>query len=190
MRVIGDCVSSQIWASIATFGAQCKGIIKRWSYEVSADMSRNSKKSPRMAILGRGIALSALLTLAACADQGVGQRGYVLDGKALDQIKPGSSAEQVVLVMGSPSTTSTVGGKTYYYISQKVSQPALFLNEKITDQRVVAIYLDSKNKVERIANYGMQDGKVFDFISRTTPTGGTENAFISGLFRRLGAAVV
>lgn len=136
------------------------------------------------------VAASALLAVAGCADQGIGQRGYVLDEKAFEQIKPGASAEQVILAMGTPSTTSTVGGKTYYYISQKVSQPVLFMNEKITDQRVIAIYLDGKNKVERVANYGMQDGKVFDFISRTTPTGGAENAFLSNLFRRLGAPAV
>ena len=135
-------------------------------------------------------AIAATLLVAGCADQGVGRRGFVLDDRSLDQIKPGSSAEQVILVLGTPSTTSTVGGKTYYYISQKVSQPVLFMNEKITDQRVVAIYLDGKNKVERVANYGMQDGKVFDFISRTTPTGGQDSAFISGLFRRLGQSAL
>lgn len=133
-------------------------------------------------------AMALALGLGGCiGDQGVGVRGHLIDDKALDQIRVGSSAEQVILVMGTPSTTSTVGGKAYYYIQQKVSQPVLFLNERITDQRVVAIYLDSKNKVERVANYGLQDGKVFDFISRTTPTGGQEAAFLAGLFRRIGA---
>ncbi|MCA0404711.1 MAG: outer membrane protein assembly factor BamE, partial [Proteobacteria bacterium] len=98
-----------------------------------------------------GLAL-ALSLLGACADQSPGTRGWVLDDKALDQIKPGSSAEQVVLVLGTPSTTSTVGGKTYYYISQKVNQQFSFLPEKITDQRVVAVYLDKNNKVARVAN--------------------------------------
>jgi len=135
-------------------------------------------------------ALFCVVLLSACADQGVGQRGFVLDEKALEQVKVGSSAEQVILLLGTPSTTSTVGGKAYYYISQKVSQPMLFLNERITDQRVVAVYLDGKNKVERIANYGLQDGKVFDFISRTTPTAGNDASFISSLFRRLGASAV
>jgi outer membrane protein assembly factor BamE (lipoprotein component of BamABCDE complex) len=136
--------------------------------------------------------LAGLAMLGGCmlGDQGPGMRGHLIDDKALDQVKVGSSAEQVVLVMGTPSTTSTVGGKTYYYIQQKVSQPVLFLNERITDQRVVAIYLDDKNKVTRVANYGLQDGKVFDFISRTTPTGGQESAFLSNLFRRIGAPSV
>jgi outer membrane protein assembly factor BamE (lipoprotein component of BamABCDE complex) len=135
-------------------------------------------------------ALAAALTLSACADQGVGQRGYVVDEKALEQIKVGSSAEQVILVMGTPSTVSTVGGGTYYYISQRLSKPVLFLDDRITDQRVIAFYLDRNNKVERIADYGLRDGKIFDFISRTTPTGGQEASFLGNVFRRIGASAV
>ena len=137
-----------------------------------------------------GIALAALMLGGCLTDQSPGTRGFVLDEKALDQIRPGSSAEQVVLVLGTPSTTATVGGKTYYYISQKVSQTFQFMEEKITDQRVVAIYLDKNNKVERVANYGLKDGKVFDFIARETPTGGADNSFVASLFRRIGALAV
>ena len=153
-------------------------------------MQRESKFGTTRSV-GVAGALALALALGGCiGDQGVGVRGHLIDDKALDQIKVGSAAEQVILVMGTPSTTSTVGGKTYYYIQQKVSQPVLFLNERITDQRVVAVYIDGKNKVERIANYGLQDGKVFDFISRTTPTGGQEAAFLSNLFRRIGQAAL
>jgi len=110
-------------------------------------------------------------------------RGYVLDERALEQIKPGSSAESVVLIMGTPSVVSTVGGKGYYYVSQKLSQRYQFMNKAITDQRVIAIHLDKNNKVERVAHYGMEDGKVFDFISGRTPTGGEELTFVRQLLR-------
>ncbi|KAF0230873.1 MAG: small protein A domain-containing [Beijerinckiaceae bacterium] len=153
-------------------------------------MKRVLTRSRAATIRLGGVALAALLLGGCMADQSPGTRGFVLDEKALDQIKPGSSAEQVVLVLGTPSTTSTVGGKTYYYISQKVSQRFQFMDEKITDQRVIAIYLTDKNKVERVANYGLKDGVVFDFISRTTPTGGIENSFVTSLFRRIGASAV
>ena len=82
-----------------------------------------------------------------------------------------------MLVLGTPSTVATVSGETFYYISQK-SQRTAFLNPEITDQRVLAVYFDQTRRVERVANYGMQDGKVFDFISRTTPTGGQESNII------------
>ena len=105
------------------------------------------------------------------------QRGYILDEAALAQVPPGSSQEQVLLVLGTPSTVATVSGETFYYISQK-SQRTAFLNPEITDQRVLAVYFDQSRRVQRMANYGMQDGKVFDFISRTTPTGGQESNII------------
>jgi outer membrane protein assembly factor BamE (lipoprotein component of BamABCDE complex) len=50
--------------------------------------------------------------------------------------------------------------------------------DKVIDQRVVAVYFDANSNVERIANYGLQDGQVFDFISRTTPTGGSDQNFL------------
>lgn len=135
-----------------------------------------------------GAASLAALLLGACADQSIGTRGYIIDDKALEQIRVGSSAEQVILVMGTPSTVSTVGGQTYYYISQRLRRPIVAMTDRITDQRVVAIYLDKSNKVERVADYGLKDGVVFDFISRTTPTGGQEASFLGNLFRRIGAS--
>jgi outer membrane protein assembly factor BamE (lipoprotein component of BamABCDE complex) len=105
------------------------------------------------------------------------QRGYVLDEAALAQVPQGSSQEQVLLVLGTPSTVATVSGEVFYYISQK-SQRTAFMNAEITDQRVLAVYFDQGRRVERLANYGMQDGKVFDFISRTTATGGQESNII------------
>jgi outer membrane protein assembly factor BamE (lipoprotein component of BamABCDE complex) len=130
------------------------------------------------------VVLAAVLSLGLAACEGeVLNRGWQADDRALDQIKPGASAEQVLLVLGTPSTVSTVGGKTYYYVSQRLTRRFQFLDERIQDQRVVAVYLDAKNKVARVANFGIQDGQIFDFVSRTTPTGGDEQTVLRQLFR-------
>jgi outer membrane protein assembly factor BamE (lipoprotein component of BamABCDE complex) len=135
--------------------------------------------------LARWACVGALaLSLGGCLGyDGVVTRGYVLDVHALDQVKPGASAEQVLVVLGTPSTTSTIGGSAWYYISQTVDRPMAFSTPEVTDQRVLAVYFTPQKKVERVANYGLQDGKVFDFISRTTPTGGSEQGFVKNLFR-------
>ncbi len=39
---------------------------------------------------------------------------------------------------------------------------------EVVDQRVIAVYFDKDRKVERLANYGLKDGKMFDFVSRST----------------------
>jgi outer membrane protein assembly factor BamE (lipoprotein component of BamABCDE complex) len=128
------------------------------------------------------VVLGASLGLAACEGEVI-SRGWQQDDRALDQIKPGASAEQVLLVLGTPSTISTVGSKTYYYVSQRLGRRFAFMKESLQDQRVVAIYLDPKNKVSRVANFGIQDGQLFDFVSRTTPSAGEEITILKQIFR-------
>lgn len=113
------------------------------------------------------------------------RHGYVVDEAALATVKPGMSAEQVLQVLGTPSTVSTVGNKSWYYISQRTSRTVLFMGESVEDQKVTAVYFNVGMKVERTALYGIQDGRVFDFIQRTTPTSGADRAFLAQLFRGL-----
>src|SRR5580700_2564836 len=113
------------------------------------------------------------------------QRGYVLPEGALEQIPLGASQEQVLLVLGTPSTVATVSGEAFYYISQKAERPISFLETAITDQRVVVVYFDRDRKVQRLAEYGMKDGHAFDFVSRTTPTTGNDLNVITTMIHNL-----
>nr|WP_309086105.1 outer membrane protein assembly factor BamE [Chelativorans sp.] len=106
-------------------------------------------------------------------------QGYVIDPQALELVPVGSSREQVLLALGSPSTTATFDNEVFYYISQKRVRGAAFMNPKLVDQQVLAVYFGPDQRVRQIAHYGLQDGKVFDFISRTTPTGGRDQNFIA-----------
>ncbi len=144
---------------------------------------RSMKRLGAVAVLGVGLGGS----LGGCSGGETITRGFVLDEKALAEVTPGTSVEKVLSTLGTPSTVSTVGNKTFYYISQITTRRFQFQEPRVTDQRVLAIYFDKNFKVERIANYGLQDGKVFDFISRTTPTSGTEQSFVRQLFRGLGS---
>jgi outer membrane protein assembly factor BamE (lipoprotein component of BamABCDE complex) len=111
------------------------------------------------------------------------QRGYMLPDGALQQIPLGASQEQVLIVLGTPSTVATVSGEAFYYISQRAERPVSFMPTKVVDQRVIAVYFDRTRKVQRLAEYGIKDGKLFDFISRTTPTGGADMSILNGFFR-------
>jgi outer membrane protein assembly factor BamE (lipoprotein component of BamABCDE complex) len=110
------------------------------------------------------------------------QRGYVYQEGSLEQIPIGSSQEQVLIVLGTPSTVATVSGEAFYYITQRAEQQMAFMTPKVTNQRVVAVYFDKNRRVERLANYAMKDGKIFDFVSRTTPTSGAELNYLSYIF--------
>ena len=137
----------------------------------------------------RGLRVVAAVALVCAALGGCSgeqfQKGYILPPGALEQIPIGASQDQVLIVMGTPSTVATLNGEVFYYISQRSSRPIMFMNDKIVDQRVIAIYFDKNRQVRRLANYGLQDGRIFDFISRTTPTSGQEINYIAPLFRAL-----
>ena len=110
------------------------------------------------------------------------QKGYIIPDGALEQIPIGASQEQVLIVLGTPSTVATVSGEAFYYISQRSERAVAFMPQEVVDQRVVAVYFDKKRRVERLANYGLKDGKIFDYVSRTTPTGGTELSYLKGFW--------
>jgi outer membrane protein assembly factor BamE (lipoprotein component of BamABCDE complex) len=139
----------------------------------------------------RFAALAGVATLAAALSGCIGyegdfDRGYQIDEQSLDKIKIGSTTKQEALaLLGTPSTTSTVGGDAWYYIGQKMTRALAFMPAKLADQNVLAIYFDKDGKVSRIANYGMKDGKIFDFVSQTTPTSGREPDFLKNVFAGL-----
>jgi outer membrane protein assembly factor BamE (lipoprotein component of BamABCDE complex) len=133
------------------------------------------------------LALSLVIALAGCGGfEQTFQRGYVVPEGALEQIPLGSSQEQVLIVLGTPSTVATVSGEAFYYISQRAQKAAAFLPQKVVDQRVIAVYFDKERRVIRLADYGLKDGKLFDFVSRTTPTGGSELSYLTYIFKIIG----
>ena len=134
----------------------------------------------------RGLRTTAAVILLCAVLGGCGeqfQKGYILPPGALEQIPIGASQDQVLIVMGTPSTVATLNGEVFYYISQRSERPIAFMTDRIVDQRVIAIYFDKNRQVRRLANYGLKDGRIFDFISRTTPTSGQEMSYLTPLFK-------
>lgn len=108
-------------------------------------------------------------------------QGYVVDAETLALVPVGSSREQVLLSLGTPSTTATFDNEVFYYISQKRRRAVAFMKPKLIEQSILAVYFDKEGVVSQLAHYTLQDGKVFDMISRTTPTGGKEMTFLGQL---------
>lgn len=143
-------------------------------------------KNPKSRRLCSVILIAASLGLAGCADQ-IDYRGYLPRGSDVQKIHAGLSKTEVLSILGSPSTTSAVegAGDTIYYISSVVKSTAIF-ESKVIDREIFAIHFDTDQNVQRLAHYGIEDGKIIDFISRKTPTRGSDISFLRGLFGRLG----
>jgi outer membrane protein assembly factor BamE (lipoprotein component of BamABCDE complex) len=143
----------------------------------------STTRATALALLAAGA-----IVLGGCSEQVIKHGQYFTQGD-LQQVQTGMSKDQVRLSLGTPSTTTTAttdGGETYYYISSTAKQAAFFKPSEV-DRQIVAVYFSPLGSVDRIANYGLKDGKVFDYISETTPApGGTDEGILKQLFRGLG----
>jgi outer membrane protein assembly factor BamE (lipoprotein component of BamABCDE complex) len=131
------------------------------------------------------IALLAALGLSGCIGETL-QRGYVPSENSLQQVQVGAYREQVLAALGTPSTTADFGGEVFYYISQTTNRPVAFMNSRVVDQQVLAIYFDEISQVKQVANYSLEDGQIIDLVSRTTPTAGRDFSFLSQIFSATG----
>jgi outer membrane protein assembly factor BamE (lipoprotein component of BamABCDE complex) len=161
---------------------------------MSNQSSRDSGPEPRQPGPRRRARISSVvalvagsLILSACGGNSVIRQGHQFQDEDLNQVREGMGKEQVKLALGTPDTQSAVGGGAFYYISTTAVQPMAFLTPEVTDRRVVAVYFDSKDRVEKIANYGLKDGKVFDFIKRETPVYTRDQGMLKEIFRNIGA---
>ncbi|MFY9642635.1 MAG: outer membrane protein assembly factor BamE [Rhodomicrobium sp.] len=125
------------------------------------------------------------LLLAGCGGTVI-REGHLFHDEDVAQIHPGMGKDQVVLALGTPDTQSAAGSGAYYYISQTAHQPMPFMKAEVTDRRIVAVYFNNKDRVEQVANYGLKDGKVFDFVKRETPSYSRDQGLLKELFRDIG----
>jgi outer membrane protein assembly factor BamE (lipoprotein component of BamABCDE complex) len=150
--------------------------------------ARRSRATRSRAAIGAALFRSALLgagLLGAVVAGGCTQvihHGYMAPEGALEQLPLGSTQEQVLIVLGTPSTVATISGEVFYYISQRSEQTS-FLPARETDRRVIAVYFDKSRRVQRLADYGLKEGKIFDYISRTTPSGGHDANNLNLMFK-------
>lgn len=127
-----------------------------------------------------------LFAVSACSPNVV-TRGHVEEPDWKQALSIGTATrDDVFNVLGSPSTRSSFGEDTWYYITTKRENFAFFRPE-ITDQDVVAITFDNSGVVSDIKELGEADmRKDVQFTERETPTEGHQMTFVEQLLSNVG----
>ena len=135
--------------------------------------------------LNKTLVIILALHLFSCAPI-IENRGYVFDEKVIGKVEIGNTnAGQILELLGTPSTTSTINATTWYYVYSRAVTTA-FNPPKITKRRVLTFEFDEKSQVENIGEYGLEDGNIISYVERSTPTRGRELTIIQQLFGNLG----
>lgn len=152
--------------------------------------SHRRDRAPRLRTSARLSVIAVLCVAIAAATGGCTpttlRHGHHFQDNDLQQVQPGMSQSAVRLALGTPDTTSAVsGGTAYYYISSTTQQMA-FMKPTETDRKVLAVYFNPVGTVERVAQYGKKDGKIFDYVKRETPSHSRDQGLIGQILRGIG----
>ena len=114
------------------------------------------------------------------------QRGNLPDPEKLAQLQPGNTTkEQVVRILGSPSSASTFDDNVWYYISRRVKQVAFF-SPTVLDQQVYIVDFDDKGVVKDLGHKTLADSRSITPAPGATPAPGRELSFMEQLLGNVG----
>jgi len=132
----------------------------------------------------RLMAAAACLLVAGCAAE-INARGNLPPEDKLSQVTPGLTRDQVLQILGSPSTMATFTDNAWYYIGQRTEDYA-FYKPKVIDRQVVVVHFNDLGQVSEVKRLEKDDGKQIQMVERTTPTVSRDLSLMQQIFGNLG----
>jgi outer membrane protein assembly factor BamE (lipoprotein component of BamABCDE complex) len=131
------------------------------------------------------LASLAALMVGAC-DPITDVRGHAPTPGAMEKLEVGSQTrEDVLRLIGSPSSIANFGDDTWYYISQR-QEAVAFFQPKTTEQKVTAISFGDNGRIKEIKTFDRADAKDPGMVPRATPTVGKELTVLEQIFGNIG----
>ena len=131
------------------------------------------------------LSLILILFLASCS-KNVESVGYLVNKSALDSIKVNKSSKQEVLdILGEPTTKSAFAPEVYYYIGRQYEQVA-FLTPKLKEQKVVSIEFNQKDIVNNIQIYDQNNANSLNYDADKVKFEGNKVSAFKQVFENIG----
>lgn len=132
------------------------------------------------------IALFSLGMLSACQDlKRPTQHGYVEATPIEQSVEVGSSKDEVLRQLGSPSTVSAFPPETWYYITRQ-RETVAFLEPELKGQKVMRIEFDNAGMVTAVEMADESKSRDVEYVERETPTEGRTVGVLEQLIGNLG----
>lgn len=122
---------------------------------------------------------------AGCAPT-VTNHGFAPQVAELQQIEAGVDTRgSVQRRLGRPSAYSAYDSDVWYFVASRIESFA-FYRPRVVDRTVVAVRFDESGLVTEVNRYGLEDGRIVDLVTNTTPTYGRELSVLQQIFGNVG----
>lgn len=131
------------------------------------------------------VAASAAVVMAGCAPV-IDQRGFVEPQEGRDTLRPGAhTREDVLAVLGSPTTVAPFDGNTWVYMGSTTARTA-FLEPKLLERRVLVVGFDGAGTLTGVEEVDPARAQAVTLVDRETPTAGRSLNFIEQIVGNIG----
>ena len=125
------------------------------------------------------------IMLQSCSNKTI-TTGNLPDPDLVANIEVGQvSKNEVLELLGSPSTKATFNDNNWYYVSEKISTRAFF-HPEVINRKVLIIQFDKREIVKKITQLSLKDGEKIEMVDRITPTAGKEMTILKQIFGNVG----
>ncbi len=129
--------------------------------------------------------LILILFTCSCCIKTAYTSGHLFEEDELSALHKAKYKQDIENILGSPTSTSTFGQETWYYITTKKEQIA-FLQAKVIEQNIIEITFNSDNSINKVYRYNEKDAKPLELVEEYTVSKGTESRTMQKFFYNVG----
>jgi len=112
--------------------------------------------------------------------------GYAPRASQLAEVTVGTDGKaEVAGKIGRPTTVGAFDDDEWYYITRSTESRA-FLDPRVVSQEVIVVAFTEDGIAESVDSYGLEDGRVVNLVTQTTPTRGKRLTFLQQLLGNIG----
>ncbi len=128
----------------------------------------------------------AALTLMIACEPIRRTHGYAPRPAQLAEVTIGTDSKaEVAGKIGRPTTLGAFNTEDWYYIARSTESRA-FLEPRVVSQEVVVVAFSGDGIAESVDRYGLEDGRIVNLVTKTTPTRGKRLTFLQQLLGNVG----
>ena len=130
--------------------------------------------------------LYAILALSSCSsDNFIVHNGNMPTEERISQLQKGQTKDEVLDLLGTPSSIISLNQNTWIYMSSEVKKVAFFKPEEL-DRDILTIKFNEYNQVESIDRMNKNQGREIAVSEEETKTSGNQPGFFAKYFGGVG----
>ncbi|AIL65258.1 SmpA / OmlA family protein [Rickettsiales bacterium Ac37b] len=127
-----------------------------------------------------------LAVMATACTKNILVHGFIFKSQDLAKLQKNVTSQNDVLeILGTPTTTSEFGNNTWYYLSSKYERIA-FLNPKVIEKRVLLLKFNNHNILEDVEEYVLDQDDLVVFSDESTGVAGDDTRIFKQFIENIG----